>query len=191
VKRSIIIIAILSLIGCAPMLPKAGVSKGYKHIGANVISPSESGWSLVNQSAYGVSFAKAYSGSRASAVANTYVFRVGELASDEDFFDVIKQGRLANDDRSRFKPLEINYESLMFKDISCLKYSGVSEDHANNGIGSDDFQYFKNFGYICRTKLNQSTAILMEVSHRSDSIEVPLELKNMAEEFFNSIELVP
>jgi uncharacterized protein YceK len=191
VKRLITLIVIMSLVGCASMLPKTAESKAYQHAGAKVFSPSDSGWALLNQSAYGVTFAKKYAGSKASAIANTYVFRVGDLPSDEVFFELIKQGRAANDDRSRFKALEVNYESLTYKDLACLKYRGVSEDHGNNGIDSADFLYFKNFGYICRTKLDQSTAILMEVSHRSDSIEVPIELKKMAAEFFNSIELLP
>ena len=189
-KRLITLIVIMSLAGCASMLPKKVDSKAYQHAGAKVFAPGEPGWTLLNQSAYGVTFVKKYASS-ASAVANTHVFRVGDLPSDEIFFELIKQGRAANDDRSRFKPLEVNYESLTYKDLACLKYRGVSEDHGNNGIDSADFLYFKNFGYICRTKLDQSTAILMEVSHRSDSIEVPIELKKMAAEFFNSIELLP
>lgn len=190
-KRLITLIVIMSLVGCASMLPKKADSKAYQHAGAKVFAPGKPGWTLLNQSAYGVTFVKKYAGSKGSAIANTYVFRVGDLPSDEVFFELIKQGRAANDDRSRFKALEVNYESLTYKDLACLKYRGVSEDHGNNGIDSADFLYFKNFGYICRTKLDQSTAILMEVSHRSGSIEVPIELKKMAAEFFNSIELLP
>jgi len=183
------LVLVFFFIGCSATFPPAGISKSYKHVGARVISPNESGWYLMKHSDPSVVFSKKYSNSSESAVANTYLIWIGEFESDKAFFDAIKAGRNDNDDKSRFKQLEQHYESLTYKGRPCVKFKGISEDHGNAGIDSKSFQYFKNIGYICRTNLNQTTALLMEVSHRSNSRELPQALRETASSFFNSIEL--
>lgn len=177
------------LVGCTSMLPKAGISKLYQHIGASVISPNEPDWYLMQHSQYGVAFGKKYPDRSESAIANTQIFGVGEFESDEAFFEYIKQGRSEVQNKDRYKQIEAVHEVSPLNENACLKYHGVSEDHGNSGIDSTDFQYFKNFGYICRTKIDPKVAIIMEVSHRSDSKDIPAQLKAMATQFFNSIEL--
>jgi len=189
VKKIALILVVALLVGCASMLPEAGVSKSYQHAGANVISPNEPDWYLMQHSQYGVVFGKKYSDSTESAIANTQLFGVGEFESDEAFFEYIKRGRSEVQDKDRFKQIEAVHEVSPLNENTCLSYHGVSEDHGNNGIDSTDFQYFKNFGYICRTRMDPQVAIIMEVSHRSDSKDIPASLKAMATQFFNSIEL--
>jgi hypothetical protein len=188
-KRYILLLGMLLLIGCASMLPKAGISKSYTHAGANVISPSEPDWYLMQHSQYGVVFAKKYSDSSETAIANTQIFPVGKFESDEAFFEVIKKGRSEVKNKERYKQIEAEHKVSLLNGHSCLKYHGVSEDHGSNGVDSTNFQFFKNFGYICRTKIDPTVALIMEVSHRSDSRIVPAELKTMGSQFFNSIEL--
>ena len=188
-KLSITIIISLILTGCASTMPTAGISQSYKHVGAKVISPSEPNWYLMKHTDPSVVFAKEYPNKNETAIANTYLIWIGKFESDESFFEAIKKGREANDDKSRFKQIKLNYEPLTYKDRPCIKFSGVAEDHGQTGINSKEFQYFKNFGYICRTNLNQTTVLLMEVSHRSNSQEIPLELSKTANDFFNNIEL--
>lgn len=188
-KRAIRLLGIIMLAGCASMLPKAGISKSYVHAGANVISPNEPDWYLIQHSQYGVFFGKKYPDSSESAIANTQVFQVKEFDSDEEFFEFIKKGRSEVRNKERFRQIIAEHEVSNLNGNPCLKYNGVSEDHGSNGIDSKSFQYFKNFGYICRTKIDPNVALIMEVSHRSDSNVVPPQLKTMAQQFFNSIEL--
>jgi len=189
VKKSILMLGMALLVGCASTFPKAGISKSYLHSGANVISPNEPDWYLMQHSQYGVVFGKKYPDNSQSAIANTQIFGVGEFDSDAAFFEYIKKGRSEVQNKDRFKQIVAKHEVSPLNGNSCLSYNGISEDHGNSGIDSTDFQYFKNFGYICRTKIDPKVAIIMEVSHRSDSKVVPAELKAMATQFFNSIEL--
>ncbi len=188
-KYSILLIVFSSLIGCAANMPKAGISKKYKHVGALVESPSEPNWYLLKHTDPSVVFAKRHPDKSETAIANTDLIWIGEFNSDKEFFDAIIEARKANDDKYRFKQLEITHTPTTYKGRPCVKYSGVSEDHGSAGINSNQFQYFKNFGYICRTNLNQTTALLMEVSHRSGQNNFPPNLKKVALEFFENIEL--
>jgi hypothetical protein len=187
-KNVILLLVILFLVGCGSTLPEAGINNVYKHMGANVVSPNELGWYLIGRTDYGVVFGKKYSDSIESAIANTYVYRVGKFESDEAFFEVLKQGRSEVKNKARFKQLEAEHALSSLNGRSCLKYSGISEDHGNNRINSSDFKYFKNVGYICRAQIDPTLALLMEVSHRSDSKNIPIEIKDIATQFFNNIE---
>jgi hypothetical protein len=175
------------LTGCVSTLPDAGISQSYQHVGATVLSPNEAGWYLLKLSDPSVVFVKKYPDKTETAIANTYLFWVGELDSDEAFFERIIESRNTIEHKSRFKQLTVDYQSLTFKNRPCVKYSGIAEDHGDKGLDSTEFQYFKNIGYICRTNLNRTTALLMEVSHRSDSKDIPSSLRNTAFEFFENI----
>ena len=188
-KYLIITIFSAFLVGCVSTMPKAGISQTYNHVGAKVTSPSEPNWYLMKHTDPSVVFGKEYSDKSETAIANTYLYWIGEFPTDKEFFDKVIESRKTFDNKARFKQLELNYETLTFKGRPCLKYSGVAEDHGDKGLESKDFEYFKNQGYICRTNLNQTTALLMEVSHRSDNKEFPQNLDNVALEFFNNIEL--
>ena len=101
---------------------------------------------------------------------------------------MLEQGRSEVKNKPRFKQLEAKYGLPSLNDGPCLKYSGISEDHGNNGINSNDFKYFKNVGYICRTQIDPTLALLMEVSHRSDSKNIPIDIKKITTQFFSNIE---
>ncbi len=137
----------------------------------------------------GVIFGKEYPYKSQTAIANTYLFWIGDLPSDQEFFDNVTESRKTINNKARFKQLELDYSTLTFKGRPCLKYSGIAQDHGNKGLESKGFRYFKNQGYICRTNLNQATAVLMAVSHRSDTMIFPKSLNNISQEFFSNIEL--
>ncbi|MBE0458519.1 MAG: hypothetical protein ACTJIB_11625 [Pseudoalteromonas prydzensis] len=176
-------------VGCASTMTTAGVGQTYNHVGAKVTSPNEPNWYLMKHTDPSVVFGKEYPDKSETAIANTYLFWIGEFPTGREFFDQVIESRKTFDNKARFKQLELDYETLTFKGRPCLKYSGLAEDHEDKGLDSKEFQYFKNQGYICRTNLNQTTALLMEVSHRSDTKTFPQNLNNVAQEFFNNIEL--
>lgn len=39
----------------------------------------------------------------------------------------------------------------------CVKHFGIAEDHGDRGLTSQHVRYLKNFDYIYRTNLNQTT----------------------------------
>jgi len=189
-KRLTLIAVMSSLVGCATTtLPPAGIAKSYQHVGVSIISPDEGDWSLMQHTDSSVVFGKQYPSKSETAIANTQIFWVGALDSDEEFFEKMIVSRKTSSNDARFKQLSLDYEALIYKERPCLKYSGVAEDHGTTGIESSQFQYFKNAGYICRSNLNETTAILMEVSHRSPSKAMPDNLRTVAAEFFDAIVL--
>lgn len=180
----------LMVTGCASLLSKTPSGNEIVHLGAVVEPPSALGWSHSQTSEYGVIFKKSFPDNSESAFLNTYTFGVGEFPSDDKFFEAIKRGRASNNDKTRFRQLAVNYKDVKYQGVPCIQYQGISEDHGTNGVGVGNFSYFQNYGFICRTKLNNWTAILMELSHRSSDREMPEVLHDEAKDFFDSIELI-
>lgn len=189
--RSIITLVALALLsGCmatAPNKPVVAPKTHYSQIGAEVYSPNEAGWLLAQYNTRGVAFGKQYDSTQNTAVANTIIFMVHGFENDSDFLTHIAEQREVKDEKSRFKILIINNEQVRFKNTSCLKYKTISEDHKNSGINSENFQYLKIFGYICRHPSKKSIAFQMEISHRSSEKDFPESLLSIGEEFFSNI----
>ena len=183
--------AIVTLSACmatAQSRPLIAPKTVYTQIGATVNSPGEAGWSLVQINNFGVAFGRQYSALNETAIANTVIFKADGLENDKDFLNYIATQREKQDDKKRFKILNITNEQVSFKGAACLKYSGLSEDHKNKGIDSADFQYLKTAGYVCRHPANKTIAFQMEISHRSQGKVFPPELIAVGEEFFNNIQ---
>jgi hypothetical protein len=191
VNKSVVLFAVALLSGCmatAPARPSIAPKTPYQQLGATVYSPNEQGWSLIQSNGRAVAFARQYGGEDDSAVANTTAFKVEGFESDRAFLDYIASEREKQDDKTRFKILNVNNDQVIFKGTSCLKYRGVSEDHKNKGIDSADFQYLKTSGYICRHPANKAVAFQMEISHRSKESAFPEALLSTGEEFFSTIQ---
>ncbi len=188
-----ILAAALLLTACMATTPsrqEIAASTQFEMLGATVQSPNQAGWSVLQSTQSGLAFARSYEEDGATTVANTSLFVVDGQDDDADFLRYIATQRRANDDSNRFKIIKVNNDIVKYKNTACLKYSSVSEDHANSGITSVKFQYFKTIGYICRHPANKVIAFQMEVSHRSGSIDVPNELQVVAASFFNGIHFV-
>lgn len=186
--RSLIaILTTVSLCACTAVTPvKPGDT--YGQIGATVYSPNEDGWLLIQAIPEGVTFGRKHEDNDETSIANTSVFGVYGVYDDIEFLEYIAEQRRANTDNTRFKVLDVDNEIVTFKETSCLKYRTLSEDHKNEGIDSDRFQYLKIFGYICRHPLNSAIAIQMEVSNRSKDKELEEGLLLVGREFFNNIQ---
>ena len=190
IKSLFIVTTFSSMVtGCASLLSKTPSGNEVVHLGAVVEPPSAIGWSHAQTSEYGVIYKKSFPDNSESAFLNTYTFGVGEFPSDDKFFEAIKRGRASNNDKTRFRQLAVNYKDVKYKGVPCIQYQGISEDHGANGVDVGKFSYFQNYGFICRTKLNNWTAILMELSHRSPDKEMPEILHDEAKDFFDDIEL--
>ncbi len=189
--RNIVILIIVAALGSCmastPNRPTIALKTPYNQIGATVYSPIESGWSLAQLNNYGIAFGKQYSMPQDTAIANTVIFKVEGFESDSEFLNHIAEQREKQDDKKRFKILNVNNEQVSFKNTSCLKYKGLSEDHKNSGVNSSDFQYLKTAGYVCRHPSNKVIAFQMEISHRSNEKDFPEELLLVGEAFFSNI----
>ncbi|MCF6281244.1 MAG: hypothetical protein L3J28_03385 [Candidatus Polarisedimenticolaceae bacterium] len=160
----------------------------FSQIGADVYSPSGEGWFLAQLNDRAVTFGKQYGEPEDSAVVNAVIFQVKGFDSDAEFLSHIEAQRERQDDKRRFKVLELSNEQVSFKSTVCLKYSTLSEDHKKQGINSSYFQYLKTSGYVCRHPSNKEIAFQMEVSHRSSEKGFPSELLLLGEMFHANIQ---
>ena len=191
-RNTIVLILAAALGGCMATSPKKVTVEpktSYQQIGATVYSPNDTGWSLAQMNKMGVAFGKQYVSPQDTAIANTFIFKVEGFDSDSEFLNYIAKQRKQQDDKKRFKIIDINNEQVLFKNTSCLKYNGLSEDHKNSGINSANYQYLKTAGYVCRHPSNKAIAFQMEISHRSSEKKFPEKLLSVGEEFFSSIQL--
>jgi hypothetical protein len=190
--KTVVVFTVLALLSLGPTLAqtKAEITpkSTYKQIGATLLPPRGAGWYLTQSTAYGIAFGKQYGSKNETAIANTVLFRVGDFEEDKAFLDHIVSEREKQDDKTRFKILDIKNEYVSFKGSSCLKFRTLAEDHKNKGIDSIDFQYLKTVGYICRHPSNKAIAFQMEISHRGNDKGFPEALLPVGEEFFNSIQ---
>ena len=189
--RVMFAIVAIAVSGCAslnPNLKLVPASSTFSQLGATVLSPNEAGWSVVQSSATGMAFGRAYTEQGHTAIANTTVFRVDGFGSDDDFLGYIAEQRVKNDDKTRFKILENKSARVTFKTAPCIRYTSLSEDHRHQGVESANFDYLKTTGYVCRHPANGNVAFQMEVSHRSGSKEFPPELISVGEHWFDDIE---
>jgi hypothetical protein len=180
----------LTMVGCAgiPFLKNTIAPKTqYRLEQATVYSPDEADWSLMEHRMHSAAFAKNLEGGSAVLVAN--MFKVGAFKTSKEFLKYIAKQREAQDNKSRFKILEVKNEFVTFKQLPCLKYQTLSEDHKDKGIHSSEFDYLKVKGYICRYPL-EYIAFQMEASHRSKTKEFPKALSQVGDNFFKNIELV-
>jgi len=179
--------AVLAFGGCATIAPIEPESV-LGQIGAIVYSPSEPGWLLIQSDNSSIAFGKQYGSNDETSVANTVAFAVEGYKDDKAFLEYIAEQREKKNNNARFKALNITNEIVTFKEAPCLQYRTLSEDHKNSGIDSDNYQYFKTIGYVCRHPSNSAIAFQMEVSHRGNEEVFPAKLLSLGRHFFDSIQ---
>lgn len=178
----------IMLAGCASGPPTAEPGEQFRQKGAVVSAPSDSGWLVLEHTNESVALAHSYP-DLASVVLNTYYFWIGETPSDEEFFARLIEGRKQVGNEQRFHQLDVSYQPTTFKDQPCLRYEGVAEYQQDTDALPSGTAYFKNHGYICRSKLDNASAILMEISLRSASREMPDYAVTLGGTFFANVRL--
>lgn len=159
----------------------------YKIEQADLSSPNEQGWVLMNNEIHSVVFAKKREEKGQTALLSGMMYSVGLKKNSKEFLDFVVDQRTKNDDKDRFKNLKLKNEYVTFKGLPCLKYETLSEDHGEGG--SSNFKYFKTLGYVCRYPL-EYIGFQFEVSQRSNEKEIPADLLKTARTFFDEIKLV-
>jgi hypothetical protein len=182
---------IVFLIGCAspPPFQKAKINGMYEILGAQIYSPNERGWLVIQHSLNNIAFGTIPSASD-SAVAGVNLFSVKEFEKDRDLLVFIISERSKNDDPERWINRDIENKFITFKGNSCFSYKSLVEDHQSKSRSTKSFQYYHTIGNICRHPANKNTAIQVEVSYRADSIEIPISVELIAAKFINSLELL-
>ncbi len=181
-----------SLLGCVhlPFSTESVKPKTvYKIEQATLISPDEPDWELMQNEIHSLILAKKFNDRSQSAVIVALMYPAGVHKTSLAFLEYVVSERNKNDDKNRFRNLSAKNEFLIFKNVPCLKYQTLAEDHKDKGIDSSDFEYFKTEGYICRYPL-EYIAFQIEVSHRSQQKQIPPEISKIGKEFFQNIELV-
>jgi hypothetical protein len=186
------LVLVLTCTGCASktfaqsVIPPKTV---YKLEQATLTSPNQSDWHLVQHELHALALGKKPEDRNQTTVLSAMMYPAKAANTSRSFLQSIADERAKNDDKKRFKVLNVKNEFVTFKDLPCLKYQTLSEDHQDKGIDSDDFEYFKTSGYVCRYPL-EYIAFQLEISHRSKEKEIPPELLKIGEEFFQDVQLV-
>jgi len=156
---------------------------------ATLLSPNEPSWYLMQNEIHSLVFSKKFTDKAQSTVISAAMYPAGAHKTSRAFLEFVADQRVKQDDKARFKVLSVNNEYVTFKELPCLKYQSLSEDHKDKGISSSDFEYFQTSGYICRYPL-EYIAFQFEISHRSKEKEIPANLLKIAQDFFQNIRLV-
>lgn len=181
-----------SLLGCVHLpFSTEGVKPKtvYKIEQAILISPDKPDWALMQNEIHSLILAKKFNDRSQSAVIVALMYPASVHKTSRTFLEYVMSERSKNDDKNRFRNLSAKNEFVTFKNLPCLKYETLAEDHKDKGITSSDFEYFKTEGYICRYPL-EYIVFQIEVSHRSQQKQMPLEISKIGQEFFQNIELV-
>ena len=190
--RTMLVLVVLALLGVPPTFAQSGSAiapeSPYKQRGATLLSPGDRGWYLAQATGDGIVFGRQYGSKNETAIIHTTIIRIEGFEEDKSFLEYIAREREKQDDKTRFRILDISNEYASFKGSSCLKYRTLSEDHKDQGIDSPRFQYLKTFGYVCRHPLKRVIAFQMEVSHRGRDKAFPAALLSVGEEFFNNVQ---
>lgn len=165
----------------------ANVKNQYIQLDATIVPPKERGWLLMSHSDRKTVFVKENILTRQTIAVITLSMQLDTIKFDSNFLKNIIKQRIELDNKERFKILKVMYEQFNYLGMPCIEYSSLSEDHGSIGINSLDFLFFKTKGYICKTKFNQSSVFLMELSQRSDSAIMPKKLIELATDFFSKI----
>lgn len=192
-QKILMFLSLMNLWSCShlPLFKKATIEakSSYKIEQVTFLSPGEANWSLMANDIHSLVFAKNYSDDEQTALISAMMYPVGLHKNSKVFLEFLASERTKADDKKRFKILSVTNQYVTFKQLPCLKYETLSEDHQNDGIDSKDFKYFKTSGYICRYPL-EYIGFQFEVSHRSKSQEIPADLEKISQEFFENIQFV-
>lgn len=179
-------------LGCADMpFSTASIEPKtvYKIEQVTMTSPDEPNWALMQNERLSLILAKKFGDSSQSALISAMMYPAGTHKTSRAFLEFIIGERKKNDDKNRFKNLNVKNEFVTFKGLPCINYQTLAEDHKDKGLASSDFEYLKTEGYICRYPL-EDTAFQFDVSHRSKEKQIPADILNTAQEFFQNIQFV-
>ena len=192
-KTVFCVLASATLTACSSMptsRPKVSPRSTLTIEQATMRSPDEADWVVIDNQIHSLVLARASADQKQTTLLSAVMFAAGTHPTARAFLDFIAAQRLKQDDQTRFKVLSSKTALVTFKDLPCLKYQTLSEDHQDQGIGSAKFEYFKTNGYVCRYPL-EYIAFQFEISHRSPDKQIPAERLDTARTFFDAIELNP
>ena len=182
----------VAMLGCAnlPFSTASITPKSvYKLELVTMISPDEPNWALMQNEIHSLVLAKKFDDKSQTALITAMMYPAGTHKTSQAFLEYIISERKKNDDKNRFKILEVKNEFVQFKNLPCVKYQTLAEDHKDEGIASSDIEYFKTQGYICRYPL-EYIAFQAEISHRSKVNKMPSDISKTGQKFFENIQFV-
>ena len=161
----------------------------YKIEQVTMISPDEANWALMQNQIHSLVLAKKFDDNSQTTLITAMMYPAGAHKTSRAFLEFVISERNKNDNKNRFKNLDVKNKFVTFKNLPCIKYQTLAEDHKDKGIASADFEYFKNEGYVCRYPL-EYIAFQFEISHRSKDKLMPAEISRAGQIFFENIQVV-
>jgi len=156
----------------------------------DIRAPNSEGWSLVESSPDGWSFARDGKGSNESYVANVLAFSLTETKSSEEFLELIKRGIEKDTSPDRFTIIGVTFEYSDARGYPCVKYQATTEDKkAKTSFFSRKPLKLQIYSLYCRHPKRSTLGFAIVFSHRGSELDPNLE--QQGEDFVSGVQVPP
>ncbi len=159
---------------CAPAQVPAG--KMYRGEMLDIRAPNSEGWSLIDSTPGGWSFAREGSGPHESYVASVSAFPLNETTDSEEFLELIKTGVEKDTSPNRFTITGVTLEYTEARGYPCVKYQATTEDKkAKLSFWNRKPQKLQVYSLYCRHPKRSTLGFAIIFSHRGSDLDANLE----------------
>ena len=178
----IVMMAIAFLCAAVSAQPPTSIKPAgvYHQDGMTVVSPNQTGWSLLKTNKPETVFEKR--GEDGILNANVKTIRTKIFETDRDRlagWEALKQ-----EEFSKLKQDHIHYNYVRFKGATCLLYDGIFPLEKTS---SNKFAHFNIRGYLCPHSNAKDLAVQIEFSNYSNTRGFTEDLESLSEGFFEKI----
>jgi len=179
-----ILVIIATTLFCAVVPAQAQTSikpaSIYDQDGITVVSPSQSGWTLLKTDKAETVFEKRDKGGIFNASVKTIRTKIFETDKERlTDWEALKQ-----EEFSKLKQDHLHYNYVKFKGAACLRYDAIFPIEKTS---ASNFAYFNVTGYLCPHSIARDSAVQMEVSNYSNTRGLTEDLYSLSEEFFEKV----
>jgi hypothetical protein len=156
----------------------------------DIRAPNSEGWSLVDSTPGGWSFAREGAGSRESYVASVLAFPLTETKSSEEFVELIKTGIEKDTSPDRFAVTGATLEYTDVRGYPCVKYQATTEDKkAKSSLLKRAPQKLQVYSLYCRHPKRSTLGFAIIFSHRGSDLDP--NLAQLGEDFVSGVQVPP
>ena len=150
--------------------------------GITVVSPNQSGWTLLKTDRSETVFEKRAEDGILDAGVKTIRTKTFETEKERlAGWETLKQ-----EEFSKLKRDSIHFDIMRFKGATCLRYTGIFPIEKTS---SSNFAYFNLKGYLCPQSNAKDAAVQIEFSNYSNTRGFTEDLYSLSEEFFEKLTL--
>lgn len=153
----------------------------YSQDAVAVVSPKQSGWTLIKSNKLETAFEKRIKDEVLFADVRTLKPKIFE---DEQEMLASLETMKSEELLSKYKRDSLHFYYVKFKDVRCVKYDGVFNFKE---VTTPKFEYYNFKGYLCRHPENKDLVIQIEFSNHSNLRAFSEDLNTLSGQFFEQI----